>query len=402
MQGDKLKKGLFISFDGIGSSIFDSQVLTHVKSMNSHGIDFDILAFEPFKKAWLNSSENLNRIKMNDPELNIFLKKAVNVYFPLSNIINALILLFNILRLDRLGNYDFIHARSDYCAYICILMKVFHKKKVVWDCRGHSIDELEDALERNKNVLLYVYGKYLRACCLQMVSYLRRHAEFGVFVSEALFTSHRLCRQSILYEIIPCSVNENLFYFDSELRAKVRCNLGYVESDNVFLYSGSMISYQNISSQVGIYKAILENDASAKILVLTTDLAVAKNLLSDIDGPRVNIISSSFNEMNLYYNASDFAFLLRENKVLNYVASPTKFGEYCLCGLPVIMNDTVEQAMTISKIINNHVNVENIVNEKFAVSKRSEIAKQAVPYFGRKEVNLKYIGLYNSINKVEL
>ena len=39
---------------------------------------------------------------------------------------------------------------------------------------------------------------------------------------------------------------------------------------------------------------------------------------------------SDFYEINKYYNVADFAILIRSDRSLNHVASPTKFGEYCL------------------------------------------------------------------------
>ena len=35
-----------------------------------------------------------------------------------------------------------------------------------------------------------------------------------------------------------------------------------------------------------------------------------------------------YNEVGKYLNASDFGIIIRENNIINYVASPTKVNEY--------------------------------------------------------------------------
>ena len=48
---------------------------------------------------------------------------------------------------------------------------------------------------------------------------------------------------------------------------------------------------------------------------------------------------------------ADVAMLIRKDKTVNRVASPTKFGEYLLCGLPVIISPNVGES---SSIIEEH------------------------------------------------
>jgi glycosyltransferase involved in cell wall biosynthesis len=53
------------------------------------------------------------------------------------------------------------------------------------------------------------------------------------------------------------------------------------------------------------------------------------------------IINSPFAEVNRFLNASDIALLLREDIPMNNVASPTKFAEYLMSGLPTIISKGV-------------------------------------------------------------
>lgn len=138
-------------------------------------------------------------------------------------------------------------------------------------------------------------------------------------------------------------------------------------------------------------------DSNNFIIFATVDVIQAKKYFDLKFDHRFIILNIPFDKMNNYYNLADFAILLREDKLLNYVASPTKFGEYCLTGLPVIMNDTIEQSSQYSKELGNYVNWNDFKFNKFNVDQRIEISYKAKFYFSRKELNKQYIELYQSL-----
>jgi hypothetical protein len=56
---------------------------------------------------------------------------------------------------------------------------------------------------------------------------------------------------------------------------------------------------------------------------------------------RVRVLRAPHSEVVGWLNASDAGILLRERHPVNAVASPTKFAEYLLTGLPVVINDGI-------------------------------------------------------------
>jgi hypothetical protein len=52
---------------------------------------------------------------------------------------------------------------------------------------------------------------------------------------------------------------------------------------------------------------------------------------------RYTVVRAAHHEINAYLNAADVGLLIREPHLLNAVACPTKFGEYAVTGLPVIL-----------------------------------------------------------------
>ena len=75
---------LFITHEGIDSSIFNSQVLTHALSMKKMSVNIDILSFNTNKKTRSLSSENYHKLLKSNLNINIFLKFGFNIYMPFS------------------------------------------------------------------------------------------------------------------------------------------------------------------------------------------------------------------------------------------------------------------------------------------------------------------------------
>ena len=381
--------------EGIDSSIFNSQVLIHAKSMKQLGINIDILSFNTNKKTKILSSLNKNKLELSNPDVNIELRNGFNIYFPFATFINSYLLMFFLKNTKK--NYEIIHSRSDYSTFITCMTKFFHQKKIIWDCRGDSLNELEDTLS-TKNSLIKFLGYFFLIPFNKFQIFLNsKFSNAVIFVSESLYKLHSKNLVTTNHQIIPCPVSENLFYFEPNLRLQQRKDKHFNESDQIFLYSGSLASYQSFDLQLSFYRKILKNPNNI-IIFATTEIELATKLFLDIFPDRFLIVNIPFFEMNTYYNLADFAVLLRDKKPLNFVASPTKFGEYCLSGLPVIMNDTVNQSIEYSKMIGNYINWLEPNFIKIDNDKRAIISKKSIRYFSRDELNKQYLTIYNYFN----
>lgn len=389
------KKALFILHEGISSTIFNSQVLEHAKGMQLLDIKFDILAYDTFKKTWELSNKNLLKFKQSDTDVNIILKKAKNIYYPFSLFYNLILLI--VFFMKNKEKYSFIQSRSDYTTFLCILAKPFHKLPVFWDCRGDSVSELKDSLSRKIMIIKFIGNLYLVNFYRFMVYVNCKKCDGAIFVSEALLALFKNTIITKNFQIIPCLVSENIFFFDLKLRLRLRDQLNISKDKVVYLYSGSMVAYQSLQKQYELY-ALLLNDSNNIIIIATSEPNIARDFFKDLHSDRLIITTVNFEEMNSYYNLADFAFLIREEKQLNYVASPTKFGEYCLTGLPVIMNNTVNQAYNFSRIIDNYVSSENINFEAFSDKKRVEVAVNSKQFYSREVLVRKYMSLYKPIS----
>jgi hypothetical protein len=84
---------------------------------------------------------------------------------------------------------------------------------------------------------------------------------------------------------------------------------------------------------------------------------------------------------------------------VNKVASPLKFSEYCLAGLPIVMTNAVEQSSKIALFLKNNIfyefqNFPRLINV-YEDLERVELAKQACALLSRGSITHKYLNLYS-------
>lgn len=388
-------KALFITHEGFGNSIFRSQVIEHCESMMENGFEFDVLTYETFAKSFARSHRNLNEY-FKAGRVNILLKKALNIYIPGSSIINLMTLAWDIRRISKKNQYKFIHARADYTAFLCVLLKPFHKLPVVWDCRGDSVDELKYATEKFSFTMRTLLSVLLlpKQIIYRWVS--GRFSDACVCVSSALRELLSAINPKLSIAVIPCPVPINKFYFSAEQRRKTRSAFGVNDNEVLFIYSGSMTGYQAIVEFIWYYKKLLELPNS-RLIIATVDMDKARDIFRDLLSDRIIITSVQYDEMVGLYCASDYALMARLSRPLNYVASPTKFGEYCLTGLTVIHNDSIKQVSEFSKILGNGLCLDFLPSDKPNLGLRSEVANAAKKIFGRDYLNLAYLEIYSKL-----
>lgn len=388
-----MKKILFVLHEGIGNTIFNSQVLEHCIDLSNKGMDIEILSYNVEQKLRRISYNNYCNICKQYPNVRIMLHDGINSYYPLSRLLNFVLLFWEFVK--RKEEY-IIHARSNYSAFVSLGLKLFKKTKIVWDCRGDSVSELEDALSR-KSFFFKLYG-YLVWLPLERIQiyFLARYADAAIFVSDSLYSLYQKKIRTSHVKIIPCVVSERKFYYSDMLRNQMREQYSITKNDNVFIYSGSMVAYQSLHFQRDLFMRLSQNENNY-IFYITSEVEKANQEWTNFKGKRFFILHVPFDMMNNYLNMADFAILLRDDKLLNRVASPTKFGEYCLTGLKVIMNNVVNQAWRYSLCIGNNISYETINYTRSTSIERKKIVDKAMKFYSRGYLSEKYIDLYESL-----
>jgi len=150
--------------------------------------------------------------------------------------------------------------------------------------------------------------------------------------------------QNDKFVIYPCLADETKFYYSPILRSEVRKDLGIEANVTVIIYSGGVKQkWHKLDHMLTFFKEFLKNNSNSKLLLLTNDQKSLDERLVDFYDIISHVVITSVpnQEVVNYLNAADFGLLFRDNTPMNNVASPTKFAEYMLCGLPVIISEGV-------------------------------------------------------------
>jgi hypothetical protein len=104
-----------------------------------------------------------------------------------------------------------------------------------------------------------------------------------------------------------------------------------------------------------------------------------------------------------------YCFLLRENNIVNKVASPTKYGEYLRCGVKLIMTEGIGDFSGLTKskyfgIVLKDLNDNGVIKNKIHNSIRTVYINEKIRYSERisKLLNRNIILKKDIINKIYL
>ena len=342
---------LLVLFEGLPGTVIDSQVLVHAREMARTGIaEFEVWAVA--------CSSALHRLSVAaQPRAQELAGCPVRVFrgvrpaVPGSTLLNALLLAAAMRRYRPA--FDVLHARTDYTVAACAFLKRFRRFVLVWDCRGDSVAEFAERVKPGGAL-----GRVARAIRLRLLLRDRRRAasacDRALFVTKTL---ERLAAPSLGDKpraVIPCAASGALFGYDPALREQARRGLGFGPGDRVHIFSGSLAAYQCFDATLSLFAEIQAANPRAKLLILSPEQEqVRRHLAARPEVSGAVLRSAAIGEVNRYLNAADAAFMLREPTATNRAAFPTKFAEYCLAGLPVIMTPAVPEAHAMAERLGN-------------------------------------------------
>lgn len=226
-----------------------------------------------------------------------------------------------------------------------LVKKFSSKTKTIIDVHGASPEEYEYVYKDNMSRAKYLHIEDTERYGVKKADYIicqseemKRHliTKYGADASK--ITSYK------------CGVDMNVFSLDSERRVLMRRQLGIGEKEIVFVYSGGMMKWQKIEETLILFRDFHADNPNSRLLMLTLDASTLAQIVEQLNLKEIEkamiVKTVSMNEVPDYLNAADVAFLLRDNVIMNAVASPTKLGEYMACGLPIITNEVAKKWTT--------------------------------------------------------
>ena len=233
-----------------------------------------------------------------------------------------------------IGEYSLASKSMKLCK------KVLSRVKFIVDVHGAVPEEYEYNVENPKPWLLKMLTEYEQlsidwaSLVICQSDEMKRHL------------SHKYKCNLDKICVYRCGVDTNLFCMDLSKRELIRKELGVADEDVVFVYSGGLHKWQKIDESIQFFQQYYMGNPNSYMLILTQEQSKLKSVLSkfgeDISS-RVIARSLSFDKVPDFLNVADYAFLMRDDTLMNAVAYPTKLGEYFACGLPVVTTQVAKK-----------------------------------------------------------
>ena len=253
-----------------------------------------------------------------------------------------------------------------YIRTIDIFIKNYFRLKlnnnlIIYDFRALIFAE---SFFRNRN-----YFKLIILFILEMIVYLM--ADRVCAVSEVL-------KKKLSYYFV---FNKNVFVFPC-----VVSNIKLIDktrNDDAinFVYLGGLSEWQMFDETIGIYKKIADNiKCSVTFTVITRDKDLALSKLK-VNRVEATVKSLTNNEVLDDLKNYDFGFLIRENNLVNNVASPIKYLEYLSNGvIPIISEGIGDYSKEASKYNIGIVLKTNdlILNKNFLGIKKDKLIQERI------------------------
>ena len=175
-----------------------------------------------------------------------------------------------------------------------------------------------------------------------------KYSDFILFVSNAM---HQHYRQFYKYQkdnflIIPCfnsQVEKSSFYYPGKYEHPA------------FVYAGNMNKWQCIDITLQVFKIIEEKLPNASLVLLTADIGKANNLLRKHQIRNAKAYFCPLENINSELSKFKYGFILRDDHIVNRVATPTKMSTYLANGVIPVYSDVVDDFKQALKGLENKI-----------------------------------------------
>lgn len=340
--------------DQFATPIFNSQVLT-LYNIHSKKFNMKLICFDDYRSMEHKRQQDVHLYKKYP-----FNFLPICIKFHASQIKKSIV-----------DKTDIFHCRSQFSTLIAIYLKRKYKlkSKIIADIRGEVYQEFVESDTKwkfLKNYHLINDRKVLsEADCIFYVS---------LKMKEHYTNKFKLNKANTF--IFPTIVNDTYFFQSQEYRSKLRNELN-IKSDEICLaYVGGCNYWQNVDVILKEFVKKRALNSKYKLLFITNQEFEAKQILTDnnlsCDG--IIFLNLEYKNVGSYLNVADAGIIIRNDSIINKVASPTKINEYSAVGLPIISkkSDFYEKIENLEKKPYKSLNEiiieqQNVYNDLFIV-----------------------------------
>lgn len=374
-------KLVYINCDN--SSVVEAQVLTLLKYYVA-GMDFEAVTL---LQGYSGADERLaleKKLKGFEKHVIWFKRWPGYTYFD-GLALHSIGIVLDKLELDA---GTIIHARGEL--YGAIVQEYVIRRrcqaKLLVDIRGVGFEEVEKYyslntfLRKNKRKLFFKSFDKVKAAAVTAVSDAFR---------EYLISSHGFNASNVC---VHPNIAGQQFTFDSDLRKKMRSELGFEEKQLIAICSsGGGAAWQKDKELIDPLVRL-----GVKVINLSSGNVVAPGVINKM---------VRFDDVPSYLAAADMAVLWRDDNVVNNVASPSKLSEFACMGLWIIHNGSVRIASDYiheakaGLIIKQPAEITERIIKTFIGYDHNEYSIRGRALFGVENVAGSYLHTYQKVLK---
>ena len=249
-----------------------------------------------------------------------------------------------LIALAKLHKVNIMHGQALYSTMHILRMRQRTMAKVIFDVHGVSPEENEmsGASMGRVNRLTEWEQEALNT------------ADLRIFVSNRMkgFFEQKYDLPDKPSILIPCAVHSEKFQMSEEIRLSKREEMG-IEDKFVILYLGTLSAWQWPEAVFAVFAQFYRNQPDSLLYLLLprseheTAFSLAQRYSLPSESYMIQEVPHS--DVGSVIGIADAGVLLRKSHPVNFVSSPTKFGEYLAAGIPLVSTPDIGDTSALIK-----------------------------------------------------
>lgn len=411
MEGKRLARVLYITYDGLTDPLGRSQVLPYLVGCASRGHHITILSCEK-RDRFCTGKAPVMRV-CNEAGLDWWPLRYHRRPPVISSIYDAWRLTTASVALHRRCQFELVHSRSYIPSIAALHLKRLAGLPLLFDMRGFWPEErIEGGSWDIRNPLyarVYRYFKRLETRLLQTSDHIIALSEAGK--TQLLSRPALADRTAEDISVIPCAVDFEHFRLARSERATSRQALGISADAAVLVYIGSLGSWYMLDEMLDYFRAFQARHNDAYFLFVTmepSDIITTAARTRGLDLKRIIIRAATREELPKIIASADAGISFIKPVFSKTASCPTKLGEMLASGLPVVSNTGVGDVETILQetgagAVIREFNEDEYRKATYALEAMNlsplQIRRRARAFFDLKTALKNYSAIYESLEQ---
>jgi hypothetical protein len=326
------KQLVFVLYDSIFNSVFESQVVAPIKKQLDEG-EYDHVIIISFERT--QPTAPIIKEKIDDPRITLIVAKKI----PFLGSISMWYAQWQFKRILNHYTPATLVARGPLAGYIVgtsttqsftLLARglaaeeyrYVHDHSILHRFRAWQYEQIERSAYQMPHARIQTVSKALRTYLIET---------FHTDPKQVIVSAHD----------IPPSIPA---LQKSAWRSALRKRFSLADDRTVYVYSGSAHPWQCAEESIDYFVAQYKKNRNIFLFVLTSDQKSFRHLLARADLPpsTFHITTVPHADIYRYLAAADVGLMLRKPHIVSWVSRPTKALEYKAAGLQIQHNNTVE------------------------------------------------------------